>query len=245
MEETISIKEIFQTIKKRLWLIVMITVVAVATSGVISFFFLTPVYQSSIQFLVNQKTSDQQLINQGDIRTNIELINTYNVIIKNPAILNIVKEELDLDENLSNLITVGGVENSQVVNITVQHTDPKMAAEIAKTTAEVFQREIVNIMDVDNVRILPQAELPEHISPVKPQPVLNMAIALVVGLMVGIGIAFLLEYLDNTIKTEQDIEKLLELPVLGAIAKIDMEEEMKNAPEANARTRGRGDTLGA
>lgn len=245
MEETISLKEIFQTIRKRLWLITIITAVIVATVGVMSFFFLTPIYQSSTQILVNQKASEQPYLNQSDIRTNIDLINTYNEIIKTPTILDLVKEELNLTESLSNLITVGSSNNSQVMKITVEHTDPQMAVNIANTTANVFKEQIVKIMNVDNVSILSPAELPENPVPVKPNPMLNMAIGLVVGLMAGVGLAFLLEYLDNTIKTEQDIERLLELPVLGAIAEIDIEEEMHSAKEAGKRTRGRGDSLGA
>ncbi|THE09493.1 capsular biosynthesis protein [Bacillus timonensis] len=246
MEETISLKEIFQTIRKRLWLIVMITAVAVATVGVVSFFFLTPVYQSSTQILVNQKASDQPYLNQSDIRTNIDLINTYNEIIKTPAILDLVKKELNLTEPLGDLITVGSSNNSQVMKITVEHTDPQMAVDIANTTANVFKNEIVTIMNVDNVSILSPAVVPENPVPVKPNPMLNMAIALVVGLMAGVGLAFLLEYLDNTIKTEQDIEKLLELPVLGAIAQIDLEEETRKASESGkSRNKGRGDSLGA
>nr|WP_309098420.1 Wzz/FepE/Etk N-terminal domain-containing protein [Fredinandcohnia onubensis] len=245
MEETISLKEIFQTIRKRLWLIIMIAAVAVATVGVMSYFFLTPIYQSSTQILVNQKTSDQPYLNQSDIRTNIDLINTYNEIIKTPAILDLVKEELNLTESLSEIITVGSSNNSQVMKITVQHTNPKTAVDIANTTANVFKEEIVKIMNVDNVSILSPAVLAENPVPVKPNPMLNMAIALVVGLMAGVGLSFLLEYLDNTIKTEQDIEKLLELPVLGAIAQIDLEEEAAKAQETSQRKRGRGDSVGA
>lgn len=245
MEETISLKDIFQTIKKRLWLIAMITAVAIATVGVVSFFFLTPVYQSSTQILVNQKASDQPYLNQSDIRTNIELINTYNEIIKTPAILDIVKEELNLSESLGDVITVGSTNNSQLMKLTVQHTDPQVAVDIANTTANVFKEEIVKLMNVDNVSILSPAVLAENPVPVKPNPMLNMAIALVVGLMAGVGLAFLLEYMDNTIKTEQDIEKLLELPVLGAIPQINLEDEMRNAPEVGKRSKGRGDSLGA
>ena len=115
-------------------------------------------------------------------------------------------------------ISVSSEQNSQVVKVTVQDPNPQMAADIANTIAEVFQKEIVNFMNIDNINILAKAELGENPSPVKPQPLLNIAIALVVGLMAGVGLAFLLEYLDNTIKDEQDIEKELGLPVLGVIA---------------------------
>ncbi|MCA1031302.1 capsular biosynthesis protein [Bacillus timonensis] len=245
MEETISLREIFQTLKKRFWLITLLTILATATSGIISYNFLTPIYQSSTQILVNQSKTEQPAFNVNDIRTNLELINTYNVIIKSPAILDIVKEELELDEstNLNGKITVGSVQNSQVVDVTVQDADSALAAEIANTTATVFQEEIVKIMNVDNVSILSRAV--ESESPVKPNPMLNMAIALVVGLMAGVGIAFLLEYLDNTVKNEQDIERLLGLPVLGAIAQIDIEAEAKKQAAAQAEKGLRGETLGS
>ena len=75
-------------------------------------------------------------------------------------------------------------------------------------------------MNVDNVSILAKAELKENPTPIKPDPLLNIAIAIVVGLMAGIGLAFLLEYLDNTLKNGYDVETYLEMPVLGSIQKI-------------------------
>ena len=78
-------------------------------------------------------------------------------------------------------------------------------------------------MSVDNVTVLSKAELSEELSPIKPRPMLNVAIAFVVGLMAAVGLAFLLEYLDNTVKKEEDVESLLGLPVLGIVARMDEE----------------------
>ncbi|WP_191557716.1 YveK family protein [Metabacillus idriensis] len=249
MEETISLKELFQTLKKRLSLIIIITAIAAATSGIISYFILTPIYQSSTQILVNQAKSDQQAFNPGEVQTNLQLINTYNVIIKSPAILDKVIQQLNLDmnnEQLNENVAVASEQNSQVVTISVNDEDPKQAAEIANKIADVFQKEIAAIMNVDNVSILSKADLGIDPSPIKPKPVLNIAIALVVGLMAGMGLAFLLEYLDNTIKNEQDIEKHLGLPVLGAITRIDMEQEMKDQKATgNQITRTRGESIGS
>ena len=64
MEETISLKELFQTLKKRMSLIVLITAIAVMVSGIVSFFIITPIYQSSTQLLVNQAKSEQTIITQ-------------------------------------------------------------------------------------------------------------------------------------------------------------------------------------
>ena len=224
MEETISLQELFKTVRKRLSLIALITAIAITISGVVSFVFLTPIYQASTQILVNQSKEESagQFTSQ-DIQTNLQLINTYSEIIKSPAILTKVIEELNLDTTattLNNSITVNSVQNSQILKIDVQDSDPAQAVNIANTTASVFQEEIVTLMNVDNVNILAPAEMAEKPSPVKPNPKLNMAIAAVVGLMLGVGVAFLLEYLDTTMKTEQDIEDILGLPILGLISPI-------------------------
>jgi len=224
VEETISLYDIFKVLKKRILLILSITIISTLAAAIISFYVLTPIYQASTQILVNQKTSEQQnQIQTTDIQTNLQLINTYNVIIKSPVILSKVIEILDLNTTpsaLSNQITVSNANNSQVVNISVQDEQAYLAVDIANTVAQVFQEEVKELMNVDNVNILSPAELPENPSPVKPNKMLNMAIALVIGLMVGVGLAFLLEYLDTTIKTEHDVEELLGLPILGFVSKI-------------------------
>ncbi|TYS69693.1 capsular biosynthesis protein [Sutcliffiella horikoshii] len=250
MEETISLKELFQTIKKRLWLIVLLTVLATTASGVVSYFLLTPIYQSSTQLLVNQ-SNQQGMVDVNQIRSNVEIISTYNVIIKSDAILEKVSQELDGKESIPSLdskITVGPEGTSQVLKITVEHEDPVMATNIANTTAEVFQKEVTELMNmnVESVTIITPAKISDNPSPIKPQPVLNMAIAFVVGLMAGVGLAFLLEFLDNTVRNEQDVEKLLGLPVLGSITVIedkDVQEAIRQQRQTKARTRG--ETVGS
>lgn len=245
MEETISLKELFQTLKKRIALIISLTLIAMIISGVISYFVITPEYKSSTQILVNQAKDDETIYNYNEVQTNVQLINTYSVIIKSAAILNNVKNDLNLDMSISQLndkISVESAQNSQIMTVSVTDPDPVVALEIANKTAEVFEKQIKKLMKVDNVSILPLADDQENQSPVSPNPPLNIAIAAVVGLMIGIGLAFLLEYLDNTVKTEQDIEKLLELPVLGAITTIDSNKDAKL--RGNQGT-SRGDLVGS
>lgn len=247
MEETISLKELFQTLRKRLQLIILITMLATVVSGIVSYFFLTPIYQTSTQILVNQAKSEQQLYNFNEIQTNLQLINTYSVIIKSPTILEKVKQELHLKrsfEQLNEQIQVSNEKDSQVFSVIVEDKNPAMAAKIANKTAEVFQKEISNIMKIDNVTILSKAEVKKDQSPVKPKPLLNMAIAFVVGLMTGIGVAFLLEYLDNTVKTEQDVEKYLQLPVLGVVNVIAPQDVKAGKAKTNIK-KVRGETVGS
>ncbi|MGF9741826.1 Wzz/FepE/Etk N-terminal domain-containing protein [Priestia megaterium] len=221
MEETISIKSIFTTLKER-WKLILITMVFFALiSGIVSYYLLTPVYSASTQILVNQKHSGEQ-IDSLQIQTDIGMINTYGEIIKSPVILQKVIDELNLKQNtgqLSKKISITSQENSQVFLLTVQDSNPANAVRIANGVSEIFQKEIKNIMNIDNISILAKAKLQENPNPIKPNPILNIVIATFIGLLIGIGLAFIMEYLDNTIKSEQDLETLLELPILGSIQK--------------------------
>ncbi|WP_345242010.1 YveK family protein [Pontibacillus salipaludis] len=251
MEETISLKEIFEVLKKRILLILSIIVMATVISGVISFFFLTPIYQSSTQFLVNQeeKAASNSTYNVNDIRLNVEMINTYRDIIKSPIILDEVIDDMNLDlstNELAQKFQLSNGQDSQVVTVTVTDPSHENAVMIANTVVEVFQDKVPDIMNVDNVQILSEAEEVTNPSPVKPSPMLNIAIAFVLGAMIGVGLAFLLEYLDNTIKDEQDIEKTLGLPVLGVISQVKPEDVTNpHSTRERNRTNSRSDSIGA
>ena len=99
-------------------------------------------------------------------------------------------------------------------------------------------------MSVDNVTVLSKAEIVEKQSPIKPNPMLNVIIAFAFGLMASVGLAFLIEYLDNTVKKEEDVENLLGLPVLGIVARMD-EETTSVKSHAPSSRKVRGQTIGS
>jgi len=228
MEETISLNEIFEVVKKRFKIIIASTIIITMLVAIISLFFITPIYEASSQFIVNQETdTNENQFDTGSIRTNIEVINTYNVIITSPAILDVVVDELNLDygaSTLSDKITVSSEQDSQVVTVTASDPKQKVATAIANEVVTTFQDEIPDIMNVDNVSILTSAEQVDDPKPVSPNVKLNLAIGLILGLMIGIGVAFLLEYLDTSVKTVSDIEKHIGVPVIGIITTVEIED---------------------
>jgi len=222
MEKTISLKEMIKILKKRWKLITLLTLFTSLCGGLISYLVLTPVFQASTQILVNQKEYENRL-DVSQLRSNVELINTYSVIIKSPVILDKVIEDLDLRlslEQLNKNITINSPVNSQVFTLTVEDQNPGKAVEIANAISETFQKEIPGIMNVNNVNILAKADLGENPIPEKPNALLNIAIATAGGLMSGIGLALLLEFMDTTIKNEQDVVEHLGLPALGSIVHL-------------------------
>ena len=243
MEETISLQEILKIIKKKLLLIISLTIVAVGIAVVLSFYFITPIYQVQTQILINQKGSSEEVYSWSQIETDLQLINTYNDIIKSPVILSKVIEELQIDttpEQLTNQITLSSESESKVLKIEVQDPNPEQAANIANITAEVFKEEIPSLMNVDNINILSAAKVSENPSPIKPNKQLNIAIGAVIGLMLGIGLSFLLEILDTTIKDEKDVEEILGIPIMGIVGSIPIE-KVKKSSFKSQKVRGNRD----
>lgn len=219
MEETIDLREYFAIIKKRFWIIALISVIAMVISGVISFFMLSPVYESKSTLIVNtEKNEETQMITGDQFSVSQKLAVTYGEIIKSRAVLESVISNLKLDseyEDLVEKITVSPVKDTQIISISVQDTNPKKARDIANEIPKVFEKEVKRITKANDIQVIDKAILPEN--PIKPNKMMNVAIAAVLGMMIGLFVVFVLEYLDNKIKTPQDVEKHLDLPILGVI----------------------------
>lgn len=243
MGETISIEDMMKILRKRWKSIVVLSLLVVTIGAYVTYFLLTPVYQASTLILVNQKGVDE-IIDTAQLRSNVEFINTYSVIIKSPVILEKVKDELQLDDSVKQLnrkINIESEFDSFVFSVTIEDSNPELAVRLANTISETFQREIKEIMNVDNVNILARAELEDEPAPIKPLPLFNMVIASVVGLLVGMVFALIREYLDNTLKDSTDVEEFLGLPVLGSIEKL----HPKQSEKSNSIYQKAGETIEA
>lgn len=220
-EIELDLKELVYIIRSRLWFIILITVLAVSASGIISFFVLEPVYKASTTIMVGKPPEyimEGSQIQIQDLNLNQRLAMTYREIVKSRRVLEDAISQLKLKltvEQLRKKTSADLVKDTEFITISATDADPEQAAIIANKVAEVFQIRVIEMMKVDNVQVLDAAMAPR--SPIKPKPKLNIAIGGVLGVMVSVFVVFLLEYLDNTIKTPEDIEKYLELSVIGII----------------------------
>lgn len=219
MEETIDLRDYFEIIKKRSWIIITLTLVFALISGLISFFVLKPVYQASSSIMVNTGISGSNQIVTGDqFSVTQKLAVTYGEIIKSRSVLGAVIENLKLDdtyENLAKRIKVSPITDTQIISIKVQDTDPKRATDVANEIPKLFKNE-KNIDKSNDIQVIDNATLPKN--PIKPNKVMNITISSVIGMMIGLFIVCLLEYLDNKLKTPRDIEKNLGIPMLGVVS---------------------------
>jgi len=215
-----ELKEYFTIIKKRILLIVLITLLATIASGIISYFILKPVYEADISVIIGKTETNNAAItpDYNDIMMYQTMVLTYSEFATSRTVAQDVIKKLNLPmtaKNLIKTITVAQDGTTQFLTITVKSKSPREAMEIANQYASSLKLISAAVTKSDNVMLLDQAQLPT--SKASPNITLNIAIAFFLGLMISVGLVFMIEFLDNTVKTQEDVEKLLGLPVIGLI----------------------------
>ena len=223
-EQVISISEIIDAVKKRWKIIALTTVLATVVSGIFSFFVISPTYEASTKIFIGKEGAESEGYNSSDVSMYQNLIKTYSELIKTKDLVNkaIDNSEYDLSvNNVLNGITVNTLTGTQILQISYQSKSPSIAKNILESITNEFITKAEELVPNGNVKILESVELPKN--PVAPNKTMNIAIAFILGMMVGFGIVFLLEYLDNTYKNKEQLEKDLDIPVLGVIPMSDLD----------------------
>lgn len=220
MDETISLSKIIQLLRNRIYIIMTLTIIGVLMGVAFSVLLLTPNYRSTVQVIVAQDNGNQ-IIQNTEVQANIQLVNTYNEIIKSPFIIEKVVAELDGNYTVSELshkIKVSNETNSQVINISADAETKKYSAKIANVVAEKFKENASKVMKVGDIHILSNSKYSTNYT--RKSSAVYIGIAGVAGLISGIVVSFLVIALDTTLKTEDDIFEQLSISVLGSIGKI-------------------------
>ena len=223
-EQVISISEIFEALKKRWILIVSITLVATLISGVLSFFVIKPTYETSTKVFIGKEESNVEGYNTNDIQMYQKLLQTYAETIKTNEVIQAAIKNTNTNltvEEVKKSLTVTPISDTQILQIKYQNKNPQVAKKILGNITDEFIILAKELVPNGNVRVIEAVQLPEN--PVAPNKKMNIAIAFLLGLMVSIGLVFLLEYIDNTFKSKENLEKELGIPVIGLIPSFEEE----------------------
>lgn len=223
MEETIDLREYFFILKKKIWVILLSAVICGVISGLVSFYVLKPTYEANTTLIVNKEMEDEtaQVSTSDDLNFVQKMAVTYGEIIKSKSVIASTINKLNLDmtyEDLSKAVSVTNVENTQIIKISVQNENPRVAATICNTIPEIFSTEAQRIVKASGTEVVDRAIVPEK--PIKPNKTMNILIAMILGMMVSVFVIFLREGLNTKIKEPKDIESKLGLPVFGIIPKV-------------------------
>lgn len=233
--DTIDLLKLFEIVMKNIvWFIIVIILCGtVAYAGTTLLIDKTYSATATVIIVQNNNSNASQAVTYNDVQLSQKLVSTYTQILKSEAIGDSVVANLDLYDKyeinsakLNSLVEVKAANNTEVMNITATTKDPKLSADIANEMVSVFQKKIYDIMSVENVTVLNSAKIPTK--PSGPSTLKNTAMGMMIGAVLCGIYAVIVLLTDTKVKTEEDVKKIFDYPVIGVIPEFKVEERGKN-----------------
>lgn len=222
MEESdLRLDEFFEALRKRWLMIVSITLIVTIISAAVSFFVIKPQYEASTKVFIGKDESEKKSYSQDEVMMYQKLMKTYSETIKTKDLLSRGLEgtsfNLEPSEILENL-TVVTIEGTQILQIKYKSKNPQEAKAVIEGVSNEFIKTSKELVPNGNIKIIEAVELPEK--PVSPNIIMNIVIAFALGSIAAVGLAVLLEFVGNTIKNKEQLEREFEIPVIGLIPRV-------------------------
>ena len=215
--EEIDISEVLLYFKSKVALIIGIALLIVILGNLYAMFLRVPVYKSSSTIVIASNDTNSANM-QADITVNQKLVGTYKEIVKSRSVVEQVIKDLDLKysyEELSSNILVEAVQNTEVLKISVLDKNAEQAKKITSMLSEVFKEEVMEIYNLKNVKVLDSASTPtgaDNVNFVKDE-----IIYFGLGMIASFMLVFIMFYFDKNIRSVEQVESRLGLPILGTI----------------------------
>lgn len=229
-EIEIDLQDLFGLLLHKVWIIILAAVVAGAIGFAVSFFLITPQYESTTSIYISTNKGSENSMTLGDAQLASQLTKDYEELILGRTVLEKVIDVYKLDESyesLKNRVTVANTSNTRIITITVKDPNPANAQIIANSIRDAAAIHIKDVTDVEAVNVADEANLPEN--PCEPSVPKWTLIAAIIGMVAAAGIIIVQYLMDDTIKSSEDIEKYLELSTLGLIPNFDTVDKKKKS----------------
>ena len=212
----IDLLELLFAFRRRILWIVLAAILGGGISFAGTRVLMTPMYESTTTMLV--LTSETTLSSLSELQLGTQLTNDYEILTKSRAVLETVIENLNLNlgyEQLNNMVSISNPEDSRIMEITLTYPDPEEAKTIVDEIASVTSEFIGDQMEGIPPKIIDQGEVPS--GPSSPSVSRNTLLGILLGIVVSCGIITVITVMDDTIKTEEDIEYYLGIPTLASV----------------------------
>ena len=216
--EEINLMELLSYFLEKSKIIIITVLVCLLCGLVYTGFIKDAMYKSDVSVVLVSKNSS---MSQNDIMVNQKLASTYRELVESRSVLLEVIDNLNLDYNLKelqNMITVENVSDTEILKIVVSSKNPKEAVKIANETASAFEKEIIKIYNLENVSIVDKAMLAKE--PYNVNIIKDIIIYIGVGLVLSVGVLFVIYYFDNSVKSVEQIERQLGVAVIGTVPTV-------------------------
>ncbi len=218
----IDVWKLFLACLKKWWIIAIATVGCGVVVLLYSLFFIIPTYASTIKLYVNNSNNNPNSVSitASDMNASAQLVDVYEVILNTKDTLDVVLDRTGLaskyeTKDLSRMLQTKAVNGTQVFQVTVTNSSPEEAQLIASTIGIVLPEKIAEVIDKSDARIVENAVIPTE--KVAPSNTKNAFIGLLVGFFVSVAVIIVVELLDSTIKSEDDLNDITDLPILSRI----------------------------
>lgn len=224
MEKTmeIDLREMFRVLLKRSWIIVLCAVLLGSAMLAYTITCVTPMYQASVTMYVNNNSAkDSTSVSANDLSVALRLVQTYVSIITSDRVLGRVIEEAGLmmtTAELKGMISAQPEGETEMFRVIVTSPNPQMSADIANVIARIAPEEIAEIIEGSTAKTIDEAKVPTHRA--SPSRSLNTIIGAFVGAVLATLVIVLAHVLDVRVKSEEDLQKICDLPVLGVIPNL-------------------------
>ena len=233
----IDVLELFHVLLNKFWIILLAGIIAALAFVGGTILFITPQYQSTTKMYVLSK-QDNNTITQQDMQTSLSLTKDYAELIKSRTVTEGVIAQLNLDlthEQLLGKMSVDSATDTRILSITVTDPDPYEACKIANAIRDVAANHIKNVMDIDAVNVVETANIPDQKS--SPSVSKNGVIGGLLGVLLSVAIILIAYISNDTIKTQEDVERYLGLSTLGTIPLTAADRKKKKKKQKRARGR--------
>ncbi|MDT0111522.1 Wzz/FepE/Etk N-terminal domain-containing protein [Listeria booriae] len=211
--KTMELGVALKIIKNNLIWVIALPLIAMVIAFGISKYYLVPQYTSSAQIFITTNVESgsekETTVYSEQLRTNMQMANTFNTILKSSRILETVRSEMKLPESndeLANKINIKSDKDSLVFTVSVEDASPERAREIVNKITQTYQKDLPKLVSNNKIIILEPANLP--LEPTSPNIVINTMIAFVLGIIGSILLVSLIYLFRNVIEGEADLEEM-------------------------------------
>ena len=226
----IDLQDLFGLLLHKAWIIILAAIATAAIGFAVSFFLITPQYESTTSIYISTSKGNENSMTYSDAQLASQLTKDYEELILGRTVLENVIAKYQLDESYESLkkrVSVENTTNTRIFSITVKDPNPENAQIIANSIRDVAATHIKDVTDVEAVNVADEANLPEK--PCEPSVPKWTVIAALIGMVLSAAVIVVQYLLDDTIKSSDDIEKYLELSTLGLIPNFDTVEKKKKS----------------
>jgi capsular polysaccharide biosynthesis protein len=214
-----TLLELLQILQKKWWLLVVFPLVFGLVTGAYCWVFMSNDYTSSVSLYILSKTEDSaSQVTASEMTSSQQLANDIAVLAKTNKVVDATAQRVGIDNLDAYEIDVDSATTNRVITLSVTGKQPEAVAQIANELAKQTSEVAVDVMDLNAVNVVDEAQVPA--APSGPNRLMYTAVAVLLGLFVAVALIVLLDLLDTTVKTPEEMEAQFGIPNLGSMPTI-------------------------